>query len=119
MNRNELIDAVAAAADMAPSEVRACLEAFLGTRQATGVLTALLLDCGKVQLAGFGTFEVRQRPARNGHNPRTGERIAIAASVTAAFRPATSLRQHLQAAHDSRQPDRPRASLRAVGRGNS
>ena len=108
MNRKQLTEALADSTERAPAEVRAILDALLGTRESTGVLVTALLEVGRVQLAGFGTFEVRERPARSGHNPRTGERIEIAASVTAAFKPATTFRQHLQAAYDhSRRPEPP------------
>jgi DNA-binding protein HU-beta len=96
MNRSQLIEALVASTQLESEQVKACIDGLFGSRESVGVLTAAFLDRDKVQIAGFGAFETRERPARRGHNPRTGERIHIAASATVAFRPATSLRQRLQ-----------------------
>jgi len=104
MNRNQLVTAVVASTHLPADEVRTCLDGLLGTRESAGVLVQVLCAGDKIQLAGFGTLEVRQRPERSGHNPRTGERIRISASVTAVFRPATMFRQRLTSALYSRQP---------------
>lgn len=103
MNRNQLVQALVASTQVTPNNVRACLDGLLGTRDSVGVLVDGLCEDGKVQLAGFGTFEIRERAARTGHNPRTGERVHIAASRTAAFRPSISFRQRLQSGSSSRQ----------------
>ena len=50
----------------------------------------------KVQIVGFGRFEVRERPARTGRNPMTGEAIEIAASRSAAFKPGNALKEALE-----------------------
>jgi DNA-binding protein HU-beta len=97
MNRSELNEAVAEAADVPTETARRCLEALFGSRNQEGVLPRVLGRGDKVQLVGFGTFEVRQRPARRGHNPRTGESIDIAARASAVYRPASSLQRLLQA----------------------
>nr|WP_297274374.1 HU family DNA-binding protein [uncultured Agathobaculum sp.] len=46
----------------------------------------------KVQIAGFGSFETKERAARTGHNPRTGEEISIAAAMTPVFKPSKTLK---------------------------
>jgi DNA-binding protein HU-beta len=107
MNRNELIDAVAEATSLSPEVARRCLDALFGNRGRLGVLARALGRGDKVQLVGFGTFEVRLRPARQGHNPRTGKRMRIAARRAAVYRPASSLQVHLQ---EPRAPERPPGS---------
>jgi DNA-binding protein HU-beta len=54
-----------------------------------------LADGNQVVLSGFGTFETRERAARTGRNPQTGESIDIAASTSAAFKPAAALKRRV------------------------
>lgn len=54
-----------------------------------------LLDDGKVQLVGFGTFSVKERAARTGRNPRTGEALQIPASKSVGFKPGKTLKESL------------------------
>ena len=86
MNKRDLVDAVANKSELdrrsAESAIDAAVEAISGA----------LADGDKVTLPGFGTFEVRQRNARTGRNPQTGETIEIAASKAPAFKPATALK---------------------------
>ena len=86
MNKAELIKAVASTTGItnknAAAAVNALLEA-IGSTIAAG---------DKVILPGFGTFEVRQHPARLGRNPRTGEAVAIAAKKAPAFKPGKTLK---------------------------
>jgi len=89
MNRRELVDAVATETGLAPAQADAALGAVLSA------VTAALGAGDKVVLPGFGTFEVRDRAERAGRNPQTGEAITIAASRTAAFKPAPALRAAL------------------------
>jgi len=78
----------------------------VGTRTQAGValdavlgeLTAALSAGERVTLTGFGTFEPAARPARTGRNPRTGDQVEIAASVSARFRPGAGLRSALSGA---------------------
>ena len=77
MNKTELINAVAEQAAL-----NAALE----------VITAALKDGDKVQLVGFGSFEVKKREARVGRNPRTKEAIDIPASKVPAFKPGKALK---------------------------
>ena len=87
MNKTQLIDAVAAAADVSKSDATRSVEAVLG-----GIADALKSG-DAVALAGFGTFSVRARAARSGRNPRTGETIQIAASNLPVFKPGKALKE--------------------------
>jgi DNA-binding protein HU-beta len=80
MNKNELIDIVATSADISKAAAGRALDAALDTIKLT------LKKGDSVNLAGFGVFEVSQRAARTGRNPRTGESIAIAAAKSPKFR---------------------------------
>lgn len=80
MNKTELIAAVAETAEISKKDAEKALNAVVST------ITKELEEGGKVQLVGFGTFEVRQREARQGKNPRTGETIEIAACKVPAFK---------------------------------
>ena len=86
MNKHDLVDAVTNKSELdrrsAESAIDAAVEAISGA----------LADGDKVTLPGFGTFEVRQRNARTGRNPQTGETIEIAASKAPAFKPASALK---------------------------
>ena len=86
MNKTELIKAVATAANITNKEAAAAVNAMIDT------IASTLAAGDKVLLPGFGTFEVRQRPAREGLNPRTGEVIKIAAKKTPVFRPGKTLK---------------------------
>lgn len=79
MNKTELINAVAASANLSKKDAEAAVNAF------TASVADALKKGEKVQLIGFGTFEVRERGARAGRNPKTGEAITIAASKVPAF----------------------------------
>ena len=80
MNKSELINAVAAAAEVSKKDAEAVITATLDT------ITAALKDGDKVQLVGFGSGEVRQRAARTGRNPKSNEVIEIPASVVPVFK---------------------------------
>lgn len=80
MNKTELIAAVAEKAELSKKDAAASVDAVVAT-----VIDALKAG-DKIQLVGFGTFEVRNRPARTGRNPRTKETIKIAASKVPAFK---------------------------------
>jgi DNA-binding protein HU-beta len=81
MNKSELIDAMADAADISKVSAGKALEGMLDT-----VMNALK-EGDTVTLVGFGAFSVRERAARTGRNPRTGEPLQIAASKVPAFKP--------------------------------
>ena len=74
MNKTELVAAIAEKADLTKTDSEKAVKAFI---EAVG---DALKAGDKVQLVGFGTFEVSERPARTGHNPRTGKSIKIPAS---------------------------------------
>ncbi len=86
MNKTELINAIAAEAEISKKDAGKALDAFIET------VTKTLKNDEKVQLIGFGTFEVRERAAREGHNPATGEKIAIAATKVPAFKAGKALK---------------------------
>ncbi len=80
MNKAELINAVAAAADVSKKDTEVVISAMLDT------ITEALKQGDKVQLVGFGSFEVKKRAARIGRNPRTKEEIEIPATVLPVFK---------------------------------
>ena len=79
MNKTQFVEAVALKAGLKKKEAEAAVNAM------TDVIAETLKAGDKVQLIGFGTFEVKERGAREGRNPRTGETIKIAASKSPAF----------------------------------
>ena len=86
MNKAEFIAGVAEKAGLTRKQAEAAVAAFTQT-------VAEALKAGdKVQLMGFGTFEINDRPARTGRNPATGESIEIAASKTPVFKAGKSLK---------------------------
>ena len=86
MNKTELINAVAAKAEISKKDAEKALTAVLGS------IEDALKAGDKVQLIGFGTFEVKERAARTGHNPKTGEAIEIAAAKSPSFKAGAALK---------------------------
>ena len=86
MNKTELIAAVAESAALSKKDAEKAVNAVVDA------IKGALVDGDKVQLVGFGTFEVRARGARTGKNPRTGEAIKIAASKVPAFKAGKALK---------------------------
>jgi len=86
MNKTELIDAVAEAADLTKAESSPAVDAVV----AAG--TKALKDGDAVTLVSFGTFQVRDRAARTGRNPKTGDTIKIAASKNPSFKAGKALK---------------------------
>ena len=86
MNKSDLVNVVAAEAELTKKDVEAVVNA------AVSAITKALADGDKVQLIGFGTFEVKIVGARDGRNPKTGETIKIAASKKAAFSASKALK---------------------------
>lgn len=86
MNKTELVAAVAEQAALSKKDAEKALNAVVDA------ITNALAEGDKVQLVGFGTFEVRDREARTGKNPRTGETIKIAASKAPAFKAGRALK---------------------------
>lgn len=86
MNKTELIAAVAENAELSKKDAEKAVKAL------TDAIEAELVKGGKVQLVGFGTFEVAERAARDGRNPKTGEPMSIPASKTPRFKAGKALR---------------------------
>ncbi|WP_303905426.1 HU family DNA-binding protein [Thiohalomonas denitrificans] len=86
MNKSELIDAVAAGADISKAAAGRAVDAMFDA------VSGALKNGEQVNLVGFGTFLVRERAARTGRNPRTGESIEIAASKMPSFKAGKALK---------------------------
>ena len=86
MNKSELISAIAETADLTKTDAGLALDATISA------ITGSLKAGEPVTLIGFGTFEVRDRAARTGRNPRTGEEIQIKASKNPAFKAGKALK---------------------------
>ena len=89
MNKTELISAVAEGTGLTKKDTEKALNAALE------VITAALVAGDKVQLSGFGSFEVKEREARVGRNPKTGEPMDIAASRAPAFKAGKALKDRV------------------------
>ena len=89
MNKTELIAAVAEQAELTKKDAEKAVKAF------TEVIAAELKKGEKVQLVGFGTFEVTKRGARTGRNPQTGETMKIAAAKAPKFKPGKAFKDAL------------------------
>lgn len=86
MNKSELVAAIAAKANLSKKDAEAALNAL------TDAVADVLKKGDKITLVGFGTFEVRERAAREGRNPQTGATIKIAASKVPAFKAGKALK---------------------------
>ena len=89
MNKNELVDAVATATELKKADATKAVDSVF---EAIG---AALKKGDEVRLVGFGTFSVQAREASEGRNPRTGEKISIAASKQAKFKAGKTLKDAL------------------------
>ena len=90
MNKTELIAAVAQSAGLTKKDTERVLNA------AIDAMTAVLMNSEKVQLSGFGTFEVKEREARIGRNPHTKEAIEIPATKVPVFKPSKALKEAVE-----------------------
>ena len=86
MNKTDLVAAIAERTELSKKDAEKAVKAF------TDVISEELANGGKIQLVGFGTFEVSERPEREGRNPKTGELMKIAASRTPKFKPGRVLK---------------------------
>ncbi|RMH90749.1 HU family DNA-binding protein [Lysobacter pythonis] len=86
MNKAELIDAVAASSNLSKADAGRAVDAFVQA------VSSALKSGESVAIAGFGSFEVRERAARTGRNPKTGEALQIAASKAPAFKAGKALK---------------------------
>ena len=91
MNKTELIAAIAKETELSRKDAELAVKAF------ADVVTAELKKGEKVQLVGFGTFEVSERAAREGRNPQTGETMTISASRTPKFKAGKALKDAVNA----------------------
>ena len=89
MNKTELIAAVAEKAELSKKDAEKAVKAF------TDVVSEELVNGGKIQLVGFGTFEVSERAAREGRNPKSGEVMNIPASKTPKFKAGKALKDEV------------------------
>ena len=89
MNKTQFVEAVAQKSGMNKREAEAAVNAM------TAVIAETLKAGDKVQLIGFGTFEVKTRAERNGRNPKTGETITIAASKHPSFSAGKALKDSI------------------------
>ena len=91
MNKTELIAAVAEKAEISKKDSEKALKAFID------VVTDELKNGGKIQLVGFGTFEVSERAAREGRNPQTGKTMKIEAYKAPKFKAGKALKDAINA----------------------
>lgn len=90
MNKTELTEALARKTDFTKADAQRAIDALFHTD--SGILANQLQGNKKVQITGFGTFETRERKARMGRNPQTGEKIRIPASTAVSFRAGKGLK---------------------------
>lgn len=90
MNKKELIEAVYAKAELTKKEAETAVNATLDS-----IIEGLVKE-GKVIIPGFGSFEVRNKTAREGRNPRTGDKIKIAAKRAPAFKPGKAMKDAVE-----------------------
>lgn len=88
--KNDIIDAVASEIEVSKKDAKRVVDTVFEE------IEAELADGGQVSIAGFGKFEVRDRAARTGRNPQTGEELEIPASKAPAFRPGKALRDSVK-----------------------
>ena len=91
MNKTELVAAIAEKAEISKKDAEAALKAF------TETVEQELVKGEKIQLVGFGMFEISERPAREGRNPRTGESMKIAAAKAPKFKAGKALKDAVNA----------------------
>ncbi|MBL0387818.1 HU family DNA-binding protein [Tumebacillus sp. ITR2] len=90
MNKTDLINLVSDKAELTKKDAGNAVDAVFDA------IVEALANGDKVQLIGFGNFEVRERSARKGRNPQTGEEIEIAASKTPAFKPGKQFKDSIK-----------------------
>jgi len=91
MNKTELVAAVAEKAEISKKDAEKAIKALVDT------ITAELVKGEKVQVVGFGTFEVNERAEREGRNPKSGETVTIAASKNPKFKAGKALKDAVNA----------------------
>ena len=91
MKKSEFVTLVAEMASLSKKDTEKTIDAVFT------VLGDVMASGDKLQLSGFGTFETKERAARTGHNPRTGEEIALAAATIPVFKPGKALKDKVDA----------------------
>lgn len=91
MTKPELIDELASKTDVSKKDCANVIDAF------QDIVKKTLIKGDKLQLVGFGTFEVAERAERQGRNPKTGEAITISATKSPKFKPSRSLKEAVNA----------------------
>jgi DNA-binding protein HU-beta len=94
MNKSDLVDALASDTGMTKADAARAIDSLFSPGQ--GIIAKSLKTGARVQITGFGTFEARERKARTGRNPRTGETIRIAATKTPSFRAGKGLKDGIK-----------------------
>lgn len=94
MNKSELVQHLANQANLSKADAQRAVDALFNADN--GVIAQALKRGDRVQITGFGTFETRQRKARTGRNPRTGQEIKIAASNSPSFRAGKGLKDAIK-----------------------
>ena len=89
ISKKQLVDHIAAKTDATKTDINTILDAYID------VVKSNVAEGNKVQLVGFGAFELRHRAARKGRNPQTGKEIEIAASNVPAFKPGKSFKDEV------------------------
>lgn len=87
LNKSQLIEKIASGADISKASAGRALDSFIDA------VSGALQEDDQVALVGFGTFSVRERAARTGRNPQSGETIEIAAAKIPAFKPGKALKE--------------------------
>ncbi len=96
MNKADLVERIAQRTGMTTRDVRVIVDAIFDPDPGVGLIAAELRGGGKVAISGFGTFEARQRKARQGRNPHTGETLDIPAMMAPAFKAGKPLKETLK-----------------------
>lgn len=89
MKKSDFVTVVAEMTELSKKDAEKAMDAVFEA------LSDVLVQNDKLQISGFGTFETKERAARTGHNPRTGESIDIAAATMPVFKPSKTLKDKL------------------------
>lgn len=95
VNKAELVEKIAQKTGLSPRDARTVVDAVFDPDPSVGLIAAELVSGGKVAISGFGTFEARERKARTGRNPHTGQTLNIPASRAPAFKAGKPLKETL------------------------
>ncbi len=91
MNKSELVDELAQRSDLSKKDARTVVDTLFDPKD--GILAKAMRKGDRVNITGFGTFEVRQRAERMARNPRTGQQMRVPASKAPAFRAGKGLKE--------------------------